>query len=88
MTICESRVQGGESAVGAGERNEMSQWTDALTEKRIEEAKQVYEALEAIGWDSLSISDRRLREALGYLCLERDDISLEGLLDADLGDRQ
>ena len=65
----------------------MSAWTDALTDQRIAEAKEVFFALQKIGWNDLSRCDKRLMQALGYLCLERDDVSLAGLADADLGDQ-
>jgi hypothetical protein len=61
-------------------------WTDALTDERVAEAKTVYQALERIGWNGLSRNDRNILQVLGYLTLERDDISLERLCEADIGE--
>jgi hypothetical protein len=65
---------------------DMSAWTDALMDERVAEAKATFEALQKIGWQGLSRHDRDLMEAIGYMCLERDDVSLAGLLEADIGE--
>jgi hypothetical protein len=64
----------------------MSAWTDALTDERIEEAKVVYAALQAVGWGNLSGKDKAILEIIGYLILERDDISIAGQVDADISE--
>lgn len=63
-------------------------WIESMNEERQAEAKAVLEPLEKIGWDNLSPHDRRMMDAVGYLCLERDDVELASLLDADIGDQE
>ncbi len=62
------------------------QWTDAIIEGRVKDAKRVWQKLQSIGWAKLSRHDRKMMEALGYMCLQRDDINLERMCEADLSE--
>lgn len=47
-------------------------WEDALTKKRQDRAKALYDKLNSIGWKSLDSRDRHVMQLLGWFCLEED----------------